>query len=211
MKTCHWITRFSAAAAVALASHAAWAGPVTLNLQGHVSGYEFIDLGPLGLGNGAAVNLSLTFNETWSDTTYDFSDPIGPVSGSMTVGALSFTFNDGTPFSYSSNIPAGDVNWVQPQFLGIGPSLGGGDFYGLFAQFTTGLALVNDLTLGYGFTTIYPEGISVTSYGYARITADSYTVTPADANAVPAPATLPLVAAALLAVGCTRRRVGTPG
>jgi uncharacterized protein (TIGR03382 family) len=209
MKIWNWIAplvRFSAAAAVALASHVASAGPVTLTLQGHVSGYEFIDLSGVGIANGSAVSLSLTFNETWSDGTYSFADPIGPVSGSMTVGSHSFTFDDANPFSYSYDGNTGAVNWVQPQFLGTGPTLGGGDFFGLFAAFTPGMALQGPMSLGYGFTTSYPDGFTITNYGYAVITADSYTITPGDANPVPTPATLPLAALALLAAGFARRR-----
>lgn len=203
-KIWNWMARFSAAAAVALASHTASADPVTLTLTGHVSGYEFIDLTAAGIANGSSVSLSLSFNETWSDGTYDFSDPIGPVSGSMTVGGLSFAFNDGAAYSYAGY--PGNVSWVEPMFLGTGPTLGGGEFYGLFAQFTPGMALVDDMYLGYGFTTVYPDGITVTSYGYARIAADSYTVTAGGPNPVPAPATLSLAMMGLLAAGLVRRR-----
>lgn len=197
--------RVFAATALALCSAAAAATPVTLNLQGTINGYTFIDLGPYGLSNGTSVSLSLTFNETFSDGTYDFSDPIGPVSGTMTVGSFSYSFDDAQPFTYSYNVPTGNVNWVQHQFLGTGPDLGGGEFYGLFAAFTPALTLQFPLQLGYGFTTAYPDGLTVTSYGYAQITADSYSITPA-VGTVPVPATLPLVACALLAAGWVGRR-----
>jgi hypothetical protein len=181
--------------------------PVTLNFQGSVTGYQYIDLSS-GLPIGAPVNLSLTFNETFSDATYDFSDPPGPVSGSATVGSASFAFTGANPFSYSYNFQTGEVNWVQLQFLGTGPQLGSGDFFGLFAQFTPSLTLLSDLLLGYGFTTAYPDGISVTSYGYAKLTPTTYSITPAGTTAVPEPTTLSLFAAGLLVagIGWARRR-----
>jgi hypothetical protein len=199
------LARLAAAAAVALASAAAPAAPVTLTLQGTVTGYDYIDLSTVGIANGSSVSLSLTFNETWSDGSYSFGDSLGPVSGSMTVGSHSFSFTGGDPFSYSYNLPTGDVNWVQPHFTGTGPVLGGGDFFGLFAQFTPALTLLSDLRLGYGFTTNFPDGFSITNYGYAVITADSYTITPGGTNPVPVPATLSLVMLGLLAAGYTRR------
>lgn len=197
-------TRLLATAALSLVAATASAGPVTLTLTGHVSGFEFIDLSTVGIANGSAVNLSLTFNETWSDGSYSFADPIGPVSGGMTVGSHSFAFNDGAAYSYAG-FP-NNVSWVEPMFLGAGPTLGGGEFYGLFAQFTPGLALVDDMYLGYGFTTVYPDGFTITNYGYARIAADSYTITPGGPNPVPAPASLSLVMLGLLAAGFARRR-----
>lgn len=204
MKTWNWITRLLIASAAALASAAAAATPVTLTLLGHVSGYEFIDLSTVGIANNSAVNLSLTFNETWSDGSYSFSDVLGPVSGSMSVGSHNFIFNAGNGYSYSSG-GGGGLNWVEPKFLGTGPTLGGGDFFGLFATFTPTLALQGEMYLGYGFTTAYPDGISITSYGYAKIAADSYTIT--DATVVPEPATLSLAMTGLLAAGFARRRM----
>ncbi len=196
--------RTIAAAALALSAAAADAALVTLTLQGTVTGYDYIDLGTVGMANGSSVSLSLTFNETWSDSSYGFSDTLGPVSGSMTVGTHGFNFSGATPFSYSYDLDTGDVVWVMPRFTGTGPTLGGGDFFGVFAQFSPALTLLSDLRLGYGFTTTDPDGFTITNYGYARITADSYSITPA--NVVPAPATLSLVMLALVAAGWTGAR-----
>ena len=204
MSPLRMIARLIAAAAVALSGAAALAAPVTLTLQGTVTGYDYIDLGTVGIADGSSVNLSLTFNETWSDGSYSFGDPLGPVNGSMTVGTHSFSFTGASPFTYSYDLGTGAVTWVQPKFTGTGPTLGGGDFFGVFAQFSPALTLLSDLRLGYGFTTSFPEGLTITNYGYARITADSYSITPA--NAVPAPATLSLVMLASLAACGTRRR-----
>lgn len=192
------------AVAVLAACAPAQAAPVTLNFQGHVTGYDFIDLGAW-LPLGAAVSLSLTFNETFSDGSYDFSDALGPVSGSMSVGSASFVFNGYEAYSYQGGFGGFPLAWVMPRFVGNGPVLGGGDLFGLFAQITPALTLVDDLRLGYGFTTVYPDGISITNYGYAKLTADHYTITPTPG--VPAPATLVLAATALLAAGAARRRI----
>lgn len=200
------LVRLTAAAAVALAGATASAGPVTLTVHGTVTGYEFIDLSALGFANGTSVDLSVSFNESWTDNTYSFADPLGPVSGTMTAGAHAFTFDGGNPFSYSYDGNTGDILTVRPQFTGIGPVLGGGDFFGLFATFDTSMNLLGDLLLGYGFTTVFDGGITITNYGYARITADSYTVTPGGPNPVPVPATLSLAMLGLLAAGAVRRR-----
>lgn len=187
----------------ALAPLAAQAAPVTLTLQGHVTGYDYIDLSA-HLPVGAAVNLSLSFNETFSDGSYDFGDNLGPVSGSMSVGSAAFTFDGYVPYSYFGGFGGFALEWVTPRFTGTGPMLGGGDLFGLFASFTPGLTLEGELRLGYGFTTAFPDGFTITNFGYARIAADSYSITPA--ATVPAPATLALAVTALLAAGWSRRR-----
>lgn len=198
------LLRLATTAILALATAAAAAAPVTLRLNGHITGYNFIDLGTAaGLTVGTNVDLTLHFNETWSDGSYDFSDPLGPVSGSAQVGANTFNFTGADPFSYVGFPNA--VTKVQPKFTGTGPTLGGGDFFGLFALFTSSLAL-EDLQLGYGFTTVYPDGLTITNYGYALISLDDYSVTPGGPNRLPAPATLPLVMLALMALGLVRRR-----
>lgn len=198
------LLRLATTALLALATAAATAAPVTLRLNGHITGYNYIDLGAAaGLTVGTNVDLTLHFNETWSDGTYDFSDPLGPVSGSAQIGAYTFDFTGADPHAYIGQGNA--VVKVQPKFTGTGPTLGGGDFFGLFALFTTSLAL-DDLELGYGFTTVYPDGLTSTSYGYALISLDDYSVTPGGPNRLPAPATLPLVMLALVALGLVRRR-----
>lgn len=197
------ILRLAASSALALACAAAPAAPVTLSLQGTVTGYDYIDLSA-HLPTGAAVNLTLNFNDTFSDGSYNFSDNLGPVSGQMTVGAESFVFNGFVPFSYQGDLTGTQLNWVMPQFTGSGPVLGGGDFFGLFARMTPSLTLADDMQLGYGFTTRYPDGFTATSYGYARIHADSYSFTPT--VQVPTPATAPLVLMALMLAGVVRRR-----
>ncbi len=205
MRLWNVLRRLAAVAAMAFAA-TAHSAPVTLTLHGTITGYDFIDLGAAaGLTVGTSVDLSLSFNETWSDGTYSFLDPLGPVSGSATVGAHTFSFTGGHPFSYRSNGVTGEVIDVQPQFTGTGPTLGGGDFFGLFAVITPSLTL-NSLRLGYGFTTNFPEELSVTNYGYAQISLDNYRITPNGPNELPVPATLSLVMLGLLAAGVVRRR-----
>lgn len=191
--------RGACAAALLCVASLAHAAPVTLNFEGRVTGYDYIDLGSF-FPVGSNVSLSLTFNETFTDGTYTFADDLGPVSGSMTVGSTSFTFDGYTPWSYQYDLGTGDVTFVNPRFTGTGPTLGGGDFFGMYAAITPALTLASDLLLGYGFTTVYDDGFTITSYGYAKLTADRYSITPA---AVPEPSTL-----ALFAVGCLLALVG---
>lgn len=210
MNVCTLLLRLATVASLALATVAAPAAPVTLRLNGQITGHDFIDLGAAaGLTVGTAVSLTLSFNETWSDGTYDFSDPLGPVSGSAQVGGYTFAITGADPFSYTG-FPNAVVK-VQPKFTGTGPTLGGGDFFGLFAVFTPALAL-DYLSLGYGFTTAYPDGSTITNYGYALISLDDYSVTPGGPNRLPAPATLPLVMLAALAGMAARatRRASRP-
>jgi hypothetical protein len=174
-----------------LVSATASAVPVTLNLQGSVTGYQFIDLSasfPLG----ASVNLSLTFNETFSDGTYSFADNLGPVSGLMSIGSASYSFNNALANSYSYDISSGEAIWVAPRFVGSGTSIGQDEFYGMTMQITPTFTLLNDILLGFGFT----NGSS-TSYGYARITPSQYSFT----TAVPEPPTVVLMTLGLVALG----------
>ena len=195
MPTAHVLSRLLATAALALAAVTAMANPVTLRLNGQITGYEYIDLGTAaGLTVGLPVDLTLRFNETWSDGTYSFSDPIGPVSGSASVGSYAFAFTGGKPYAMLGN--SSNVVYVQPMFTGTGPTLGGGDFFALFGRFTPALTL-DYLLLGYGFATVFPDGSSLTSYGYAHISLNDYTITPDGQNPLPTPATLPLVMLAL--------------
>jgi hypothetical protein len=205
MKHCPWIFRSLAAGVSALAVFTAQAAPVTLNLQGTITGYDYMDLGPAGLPLGTAVSLSLSFNETFSDGTYAFSDPLGPVSGAMTAGGLGYGFTGVNPVAYSQ-LPTGELRLVQLQFTGSGPALGSGFFSGLYANITPDLTLFDGVRLGYGYTTDFGNGTSVTQYGYAIVTASSYSITANGTGQVPVPATLPLVLLGLLALPATARR-----
>lgn len=152
------------------------------------------------------MNFSLSFNETFSDGTFDFSDVLGPVSGSMTAGSSVYSFAGVRAFSYQFD-PAGALSLVRLQFTGSGPTLGGGDFFGLFADINPDLTLSNGVSIGCGFTTDFGDGGAVTSYRYAVVTASNYVITPAGTAQVPD--TLPLVMPGMLglpAVRLVRRR-----
>lgn len=191
--------RIIATTAMALASLASFATPVTLTLDGSITAYPIGNLDNTGLNIGSPVHLTMSFNETWSDGTYLFTDPLGPASGSMTVGGFAFVFNDAKPNAYGGD--ADNVQYVRPIFTGTGPTLAGQEFYALFFSLTPAMQLTGDMLLGYSLA--LPSAVV---YSYATITPTSYTVTRDAVNAVPTPATLPLVGLALLALGWTRRR-----
>lgn len=200
MRFLQHLARTIATTTVALASFTSHASPVTLTLDGSVTSYENGNLSSVGLTIGLPVHLSLSFNETWSDGTYEFTDVFTPVSGSMTVGSFTYSFDAVTSRVLTG--PPNNVVSVRPTFSGTGPVLGGWDFYGLLVSLTPAMQLTEDLRLGYSLD----QGQS-TLVAYAWITPTSYSVTRApEENTVPTPATLPLVGLALLALGWTRRR-----
>lgn len=178
------------------------AAPVTLSYSGTAKGYEFIDLSSF-IPVGTSMQLSLTFNETFSDHTYDFSDNLGPVSGTMSVGGLSYAFNSYEPFSYSYDINTGDVISVRPMFTGSGPAPSGGELFGLFLTFTSDLTLSGNPFLGFGFTTTFPDGFAVTNYGYVEFEGQGSIRL---ANQVPEPASLALLGLGLLGLCAARRK-----
>jgi hypothetical protein len=202
-------THAAGAAALLLVASIATAAPVTLNFQGRVAGYTALaNLMSAYFPVGDSVSLSLTFNETFSDGTYSFADDLGPVTGAMTVGSSSFAFDGVTPYSYQYADFAGQqVAWVTPYFTGTGPTFTGptfgtGTLFGLFMSIATDLTLVGDLQLGYAFTPVVADGSA--TYGYAKLTPDSYSITPAS---VPEPSTFALLAlGSVLALARRRRR-----
>ncbi len=149
------------------------------------------------------MTLSLTFNETYSDRTYSFTDNLGPVSGTMSVGAGNYVFSNYLPFTYSIDSTTGDVLWVGTRFTGSGPAPSGADLFSLFLVITPDMTLFNDPRLGFGWTTQYDSGISVTNYGYVDFTGEG---TISRASRVPEPASIALLGLGLLGLVASRRR-----
>ncbi len=186
--------------ALAAACACAQAAPVELSYSGSVSGYTFGDLSgfaPLG----TTMSLQLSFNDTFSDGTYAFSDDSGPISGVMQLGSASYTFDDYTPQSYSYDGATGQLLWVGLQFLGTGPAPAGAELFGLFVRMTPQLTLLDPMRLGFGFTTSNGD-LTVTNYRYLDFTG-SGSIQPV--GTVPLPSSMALAAAALLALALSGR------
>lgn len=178
------------------------AAPVTLNYSGSVSGYQFQDalLSPF-IPTGTSMTLSLTFNETYSDRTYDFTDNLGPVSGTMTVGALTpYVFGDYVPTA--AGFDSTGLLWVGTMFTGSGPVPSNADLYGLILAITPDMTLFSNPQLGFGWTTQYSDGFSITNYGYVEFTGQG-TIT--RANQVPEPASIALLGIGFLGLVASRR------
>ncbi|MDO9074286.1 MAG: hypothetical protein Q7U73_13575 [Rubrivivax sp.] len=190
----HTVRRLAAAASLMLATTASQAGPVTLQFNGSVTGYYNGDLSGFA-PVGTAAALTLNFNETFSDGSYDFSDNLGPVSGGLTVGSASVAFDGFQAYVYSGGQT---LVSVSPYFTGSGDAPAGASLFGLFMTITPALTVQGPLRLGYGFTTSFSDGSSTTSYRYVEMEGSSSIV---PTGTVPAPATLPLVAMSLLIAG----------
>lgn len=190
------MTRHLVPLCLAACSMLAQAAPVTLNYSGTVGSYQFGSSLSSAIPLGSAVSLSLSFNDTFSDGSYTFSDDLGPVSGSLSVGGLNYLFDGYAPWSYSQSTNPYQLVTVTPKFTGTGPSAAGGDLFALFLSFTPSLTLAADPYLGFSFT----NG-SFTSYEYAIFNGQGR-VTP---NGVPLPGTLLMLATGLIGLALARR------
>lgn len=197
---------------LAAAGVAAWAlcgtavaAPVTVDYTGQVTGYTY---GPGPLASEIPLGTSVTWSFGFDDaflaeppTGNVFGAATQNISGTLQVGSRTYSLDRMGLFAYSYDPTPNSVLWYLFQVKGTGPAVAGGDFFGLFATFSPTLSVMES-RIGYGYTTAYPDGLSVTSYVYA----DSTGTSTLRSTAVPEPGTLGLLAAGLVALGFARRR-----
>lgn len=188
------LRRTAALVTLAAACTSAAAAPVTLNYSGSVSGYFNGDLSGFA-PTGTVVSLSLTFNDTFSDGSYSFLDDSGPVNGVLSLGGLTYTFDDYAAWGYYTD-NANALLSVGLQVLGAGPAPAGAELFGLFVNFSLSLAVTEVMRLGF----VVGPGVN---FSYVEISGSGQ-ATPV--SAVPLPSTLALLGAAFLAWPLVRRR-----
>lgn len=181
------------------------AAPVSGAYTGTVSGYTY---GPApldaGLPVGTSVGWSLDFDDAFRGLLANgnvFGAATQAVTGALQVGARSYTLEQMNLFSYRYDGATNEILDFTFQILGAGPAIAGGDFFGLWATFDRSLAL-QWTSVGFGFTTTYPDGFSITNYVYAE-TNGTFS---ARSTSVPEPESFALMGAALAMVGFARRR-----
>lgn len=181
------------------------AAPVTASYTGQVTGYTF---GPTALDTALPAGTSVSWNLTFDDAFLGLSlaEVFGAptqqaVTGSLRIGSNVYSLDQMHLFALSYDGATQAVLWYRFQILGIGPSVAGADFFGLWATFDPTLALSGE-SVGYGFTTTFPDGSQATGYTYAD-TAGAYSLR---ATSVPEPESFALMGAALAVIGFARRR-----
>ncbi len=206
------IQRALAAAGVALL--AAWscgasAELITARFDGTVSGYEpgFLDLNAVAYDNdnpiGTAVHWDMTFDNSFTSLSLnDFLNQGYPsMSGSLQVGANSWSLTGFQQFSLSYNGFTGAITGYRPQVVGTGPgSSDGASFFGMFLTFAPDLSLLYPGLIGFDYASEFAH-----TYGYLE-TIGTYSF--GSATNVPEPATALLLLPAALLLMRKRRAAG---
>lgn len=181
------------------------AAPVTASYTGAVTGYVN---GSTGLDTefplGTSVSWQFEFDDAFfalDATSNVFAAATQAVTGSLQAGGQSYTLNQLSLSSYRYDLPTNAIIDYGFQLNGVGPGVPGGDFFAMFMQVDPTYAISSPL-IGFGFTTTFDNGFSVTNYRYLETTGE-YRI---DRATVPEPSTLGLMGAALALAGFARRR-----
>lgn len=170
------------------------AAPITATYNGAVAGGSANPAVLATFPVGTPFSFSVTFDDGFLALAFPLGFDPAPVSGSLNLGGTVTALTGGfLPFlSFSGS----DILVYGFQFSGVGPQIaGGGDFFGLFLNLNPALGLTAAPQVGYGYTTFFDGGGSVTSYGYVAGGEGGFRVR----RAVPAPPAAWLMLAGLAA------------